>query len=140
MNREIKFRGLRTDGKGWLFGDLADFSTFICVFPTDADWHDIVQSDRRISPEYEVKPETVGQLLGRIKDQEVYEGDIITNPKGRIHEVVVWDNIPSLKYTQRGQVFYSPMTQGFLANKTIIGNIHQNPELLKSHNTNTNGK
>lgn len=52
MKREIKFRGLRVDGKGWVYGYYVGGETkhFICASPFDI--------------QYEVLPDTVGQLTG----------------------------------------------------------------------------
>jgi len=65
--REIKFRGLRTDGKGLVYGDL------LCnwTVPQILSEYD--------GNEYLVIPETVGQFVG-LKDKnekDIYEGDVI---------------------------------------------------------------
>ena len=66
MNRTIKFRGLRTDGQGWAYGDLlqpheGNPSTWIAV----ENGHIV-----------EVKPETVGQLWSPSIGLEFYGGDL----------------------------------------------------------------
>lgn len=62
--RQIKFRGLRTDGKGWVYGDL------LCNWTI----HQILSEDD--GNEYKVIPESVGQFTG-LHDKngvEIYEG------------------------------------------------------------------
>lgn len=65
MEREIKFRGLRVYGKGWVYGDLLCNWT-IPIILSDNDGN-----------EYKVNPETIGQFTG-LKDKngkDIYEGD-----------------------------------------------------------------
>jgi len=62
-----KYRGLRTDGKGWVYG-----------MPT-YDFKYIFNESSLDSPDnYEVIPETVGILLHTSRDkQEWYKGDVV---------------------------------------------------------------
>ncbi|AFF28249.1 gp251 [Sphingomonas phage PAU] len=73
--------------------------------------------------------ETVGQLVYELDDTMVFVGDIMTNPRGQKFEVVIYDNLPSLKPIDRQQ--YNAMSNGYMQNKTLIGNKFDNPELLK---------
>lgn len=88
MDRVVKFRGLRTDGKGWVYGDLLCNWT-IPIILSDNDGN-----------EYKVIPETIGQFTGLTdkNGKEIYEGDVFTaneypfvdNGKPNYNGVVCW--------------------------------------------------
>lgn len=74
MKREIKFRGKRVGGEGWLYGDLNHIDGKVYIFdrsdnaPTNSpDW-------------FEVSAETVGQYIGvkGKEDRDLYEDDIVS--------------------------------------------------------------
>lgn len=123
MIREIKFRG--KNGKGeWVVGDLLHNrgETFIAP-PGIADPLATVD-------DFRVNPDTVGQYTG-MKDKystEVYEGDIM-DVDGE-PESIYWDE-EYLQYFAMNQYGGSePLHIGFKPFE-IIGNIHENPELMK---------
>lgn len=124
--REILFRGKDFSGvinHKWCFGSLDT---------TENDRAIIVYSDRignkcRIL----VDPSTVGEYTG-LKDkngQRIFEGDIVTMPKygGGRHRSVV--------YFKNGKFAVDGSNYSFKdicpKNMEVIGNIHDNPELLK---------
>lgn len=62
----------------------------------------------------------------------IYEGDILINSKGEKGTVIFYEAGFYLKcYRKHERIIFIPITGGFLINKSVIGNIHENPELLK---------
>lgn len=125
--REIKFRGKSVRDNVWVFGDLITVvgGTDIRVYSSKSDL------DAYHVP---VTPGTVGQFTG-LRDadgRKIYEGDLL--------EVLptVYDECKDFKFP----VFYHKgafiVTGGIelgdfltFGKVTIIGNIHDNPELLE---------
>ena len=127
--RKIRFRGKRTDGKGWAFGDLAHeaFDGTSKILP--------IAIRQKVKGYYsypiEVIPETVGQFIGENDKNgvEIYEGDLLKYPGYAIYLEVV--------FSQKEYRFKLAPNCGivpYLHDKDleIIGNIIDNPELLKS--------
>ena len=127
--REILFRGKRMDNGEWIFGDLIHepWAYFIQV--------DTGSGNERIRKRYAITEETVGQYTG-LKDKNgkrIFEGDIISffNWGGNVlKRAVVW--VPQLG---RFSVFIdgalSVGVNPILGSHKVIGNIHDNPELMK---------
>jgi uncharacterized phage protein (TIGR01671 family) len=133
MERVIKFRGLRNDGKGWAYGDLCTKSPQGNAF---------IGIDENILEWVSVLPESVGQFTGvtDVKKKEVFEGDICIDEVGRVW-VIEWDvmtcrfvlALQAKKKKFDGRI--GPLRtnlQAYLAEMVeIIGSIHTNPELIK---------
>lgn len=121
----IKFRGKRKVDGEWVYG----FYVYINKI------HIIVYEDENGQHhENEVFPETVGQCLKLTKELEVYEGDI-TNEFGFVVTFVdgTIEGCSTMNigwYEQRDDFeSWNELEAGEI--KNIIGNIHDNPELLK---------
>lgn len=68
-------------------------------------------------------------------NKEVYESGLLINPSGEVGLVVYYEGGFYLKCPRKGGYpFYVALTAGFLANKTQMGNVHENPEFLKGEN------
>lgn len=125
--REILFRGKRIDNSEWVFGDLR---------------HDYDHAPRCIS-DYcganPVDPNTVGQYTGLTdtNGKKVFEGDIVTAQDDIIGSPFC-DGITGKIIYDEAAFFImpkDPMETQWLFDECavyeVIGNIHDNPELLK---------
>lgn len=129
--REILFRGKRLNFDGWAHGDLSYqvHNGKVYVFP---------KGRYDISDFYEVDPATVGQNTGLTDKNgvKIFEGDIcrceMMNDDGKIYDagvyVVEWykENAMFTLISQNEELEF-----GFLSGYEVIGNIHDNPELLE---------
>lgn len=141
MKREIKFRGKCFETGGWVEGSLAIYPKH---YPTIMHVEDDYPIPKKTT--YVVLPETVGQFTEKTdkNGREIYEGDIIL-VRGLYHRVVLWDK---MSFALMPCEFYHDKTfwvmnlqhpsedwWSLFADKIeIIGNIHDNPDLLKGGN------
>ncbi len=127
--RPIKFRGKRIDNGKWIFGDLIqDSKGAVAIWPIAS-----VNSDGM----EEVHPSSIGQFTG-LHDRngkEIYEGDILKryNKQGKTMHVnwfgpqfgcvQHWDGVD-------GEGSWYPLDNYDMCQWEIVGNIHDNPELI----------
>lgn len=135
--REILFRGKSAEDGKWFTGQLLHFKSPVsekelnvivegCEWDDSNEWFNLCRMTK-------VVPETIGQYTGFIdkNGKRIFEGDIIrkTN-KGRCPEIFtanIYTNFP-----EKEEVYYGPCERFTESCEyEIIGNIHDNPELLK---------
>lgn len=132
--RTIKFRAKTTNGE-WVYGH---YSTggFIHADGTETARH-LIHADIL----YDVNPDTVGQFTGLVdrNGREIYEGDIIISDeyKHTCHYVRYMESEAMFVAMIIGSSLdeYCGIRQLWIDkfSKKIIGNIHDNPELLKQN-------
>ena len=132
--REVIFRGKRTDNGKWVKGYL---------YITHIGSHEIGSYDAEINIErltFDVIPETVGQYTG-LTDKNgvrIFEGDIVSLVKhdSLIYKVVYVPCRYELVNSKGVNCFVLDIYKS--ENIEVIGNIHDNPELLGGENNGIN--
>lgn len=130
--RDILFRGKRKDNGEWVEG------FYICV---GEKYHYILTGKLNLTKygaefeKYRVYSDTVGQFIGLMDKNgtKIFEDDIVEFP--------YLNPCSGNKETNRGEVIYSSEIAAFtvegdyllgeLSELKVIGNIHDNPELLE---------
>ena len=144
--REIKFRGKRFDNGEWVCGgsviqfvDDGVLTVYIPQFNEKCtclhDAQDNIMAFEACSI-YKVNPATVGQHTG-LKDKtgrEIYEGDILHCQDRIVHvrwhaQAGTWD-CDFVKYTDNPLCSNGIIPVEWKFRAEIIGNVHDNPELL----------
>jgi len=126
--REILFRGKSKGKPEWVYGSLykEGSQVFILVggrfYPEPSNG----QSALGIMDWYEVFPDSIGQFTGLTdkNGQKIFEGDIVKCHAIETTEVVIVEDIRKIPVQFKWVDIYNGATI------KIIGNIHDNPELL----------
>lgn len=132
MNREILFRGKSLETGKWLYGfyedDRAEGVDFTVIVPL------LTIENKPVS--WEVEKTTVGQYTG-LKDKNgkrIFEGDIVLQPvrETRKHSpcVIEFYNGCFMAHYKSENRFFD-RRYNINSYTKIIGNIYDNPELLK---------
>lgn len=136
--RTIIFRGKRKDNGEWIEGYYASRSNHACFANELKHQHFILKDvcfDFNLGglQEFEVAPETVGQYTGFTdkNGKRIFEGDIIRKTNEGRHPKIFTANIHT-DFRVNEEVHYGPCEHfKESCEYEIIGNIHDNPELLK---------
>lgn len=131
--REILYRGKTSNGE-WLegFAIFADGKTFI-LFDAKIVFDKAYPENKLNFMLAEVIPETIGQYTGLTDKNgtKIFEGDIVETNKRKKYEVrlyksawAIWND--KYKFDYEKWDFFSTFAQKI----KVIGNIHDNPELL----------
>lgn len=152
--REILFRGKRVDNGEWVYGDLSQHKTGKVFIKSGSAIHS-----------YEVIPETVGQYTGLTdkNGKKIFEGDIVKDQviylthltyaergietKEDAEEYKNYGKVGVVEFDTEnvascGCCYEYFIGTGFKAKEVnlhkceVIGNVHDNPELLEENNEN----
>lgn len=137
--REILFRGKRADNGEWVYGYLIQYNERHYIYYQKPD--EMCQTGSWLTGE-RVIPETVGQYTGLTdkNGKRIFEGDIVkVYIKGYCTICTVgWAE--TVAHFQLWQINTIPKTPTNLNlgnyDCEVIGNIHDNPELLKGEKEN----
>lgn len=117
--REILFRGKHMANGQWCEGNLAVRKNGIAIITPD---------DTPCGVYGQVRPDTVGQYTGLTdkNGKKIFEGDIMRLCQGAHPCLVYWDG-RGWAWMQNGKRRDIDLTREMMQ---VIGNIHDNPELL----------
>lgn len=128
--REILFRGKRTDNGGWVYGSPVFQDGYVLIRFWNGEEFEF--------EEYLVSPETISEFSGLTdkNGKKIFEGDIVA---GAVHWLERMKNgFVAFKDGSFGLIWYrgeveqfNPFTSMCNVEYEVIGNIHDNPELLK---------
>lgn len=124
--REILFRAKRVDNDEWAYGDLLHLPNGDVVILSDKGYT-------------KVKPETVGQFTGLTdkKGKKIFEGDIVKATTGiEGYKSTYHSTIQEVKYNAEmcGIAVFLPFDNSDMVEIEVIGNLYDNPTLLRSEN------
>ena len=147
MNDRYLFRGKRLDNGEWvvgyLFADTAPCSMKLegkCVCRHDGSSANIYAWDDCLHEycAHDVDSATIGQCTGLRDENEtlIFEGDVVSrkSPDGReVNYLIKWSDFRGHFLGDNPDEIYD-VAPGVFSSTEIIGNVHDNPELLEGAN------
>lgn len=147
--REIKFRGKNLNTKEWVYGDLLQWNDGETAIGVHGQF---IDDGYHFNENYDKTPyvdeTTVGQYTG-LKDKngkEIYEGDLIKAPSGRIYAVIfsTWKHEEKREFLKIIDIYehtgwcisldgVNPcgLLDSEVCQGSVIGSVYDNLELLK---------
>lgn len=120
--REIKFRGKRLDNGEWVDGDLHIRTALIHIHP-------------ELGGRVIIYPETVGQFTGLLdkNGKAIYEGDVVRTLSGFVGYMRYNERFIRFEVAAPHESYDNERNPDGVPRESweVIGNIHDNPELLK---------
>ena len=131
--REILFRGKRKENGRWIYGSLVpketnSYADGFLIIDGALNYDELDYYQPSFST-YSVVPETIGQYIG-LNDKngkKIFEGDIIKYKNNSPCEVGYIDG----QFVMMWKNFYRNFERAYDDKIEIIGNTHDNPELLE---------
>lgn len=123
--REIKFRGKRLDNGEWVHGDLHIRTALIHIHS-------------ELGGRVIIYPETVGQFTGLLdkNGKEIYEGDVVRTLSGFVGYMRYNERFIRFEVAAPYESYDNERNPDGVPRESweVIGNIHDNPELLNYGN------
>lgn len=123
MSRKIIFRAKDKFGKNWVYGYL----TIMWGLMHIQDFNDE-------NTAYEIDPNTLGQCTGSTdkSDKEICEGDLVSDIHGGDIRTITWHEKHCGFYASSSDDGHNNhMLSNASQNYIVVGNVHDNPELLE---------